>query len=137
MEHITIDQDIRVFYVTASSFPEGIQEAYKRLDSIVAPSEKMRQYFGFSRPEHGGGIIYHAAVEELTPYEAELLGCPTMVLKKGTYISEIIYDFMQNPARIGETFQRLISIPGLDPDGYCVERYIHHKDVQCMIRLAQ
>lgn len=137
MEHITIDHDIRILYVTASSFPEGIGEAYKRLESIVPASEKPRQYFGISRPENDGTIIYRAAVEVLTADEAEKLGCETLVLEKGTYISETVYDFMQNTGRIGEVFQRLISTPGLDPNGYCVERYIDNQHVQCMIRLAQ
>ncbi|MES2457965.1 MAG: transcriptional regulator [Bacteroidota bacterium] len=135
METTTINQDIRAFYVTASSFPDGVLAAHQQLHAIV-PFDEKRRYFGLSRPENDGGIVYHAAAEEIHPGEAEELGFKMLVLKKGTYVSVTIEDFMKDIPSIERAFKELLSYPQLDPEGYCVELYLNQKDVQCMIRLA-
>jgi len=35
MDSIFLAQDIKVFYVTATSFPDGIQAAYQKLHSLI------------------------------------------------------------------------------------------------------
>jgi hypothetical protein len=134
METITLDKDIRVFYVTAKSFPDGIMEAHKALHSLV-PFSKERKYFGISRPENGGKIVYKAATEEINPHEAEKLNCETLVLKKGKYIALDIQDYMKDIKSIERAFEKLLSHPDIDPQGYCVEWYLNEKDVRCMVRL--
>ncbi|HZE85516.1 MAG TPA: hypothetical protein VE035_14470 [Puia sp.] len=134
MEITTQDKDIRVFYITARSFPEGVMEAHQKLHSLV-PFSTQRKYFGISRPENGV-IVYKAGAEELTPGEGEKLNCETLVLKKGKYIGKTIHDYMKDIPAIGKTFQEIIASPDIDPEGYCVEWYISDKDVQCMVRLA-
>lgn len=134
METFILDHDIKVFYVTASSFPEGIQAAHEKLHNLV-PFSPDRQYFGVSRPENGS-IVYRAAAEEKYAGEAEHYHCDTLTLKAGTYISLMVYNFMENQQAITDAFQELITYPGLDPDGYCVAAwYLQDKDVRCMIRL--
>lgn len=128
-----IDNDIKVFYVTATSFPEGIMDAHKKLQGMV-PFSKDRRYFGISRPENGI-IVYKAAAEEINPGEAEKWNCDTLVLKKGKYVCETVNDFMNGLQSIGDTFKTLLSRPGIDPEGYCVEWYFNDKDVKCMVRL--
>ena len=86
MEKYYLDQDIKVFYVEASSFPEGIKPAYEKLHSLIK-SPAGRRFFGISYPEKPGKIIYKAAVEESYPGEAENLGCETFIIKKGEYNS--------------------------------------------------
>ena len=135
METINLSNDIKVFYITATSFPEGILEAHQKLHALV-PFSTERKYFGISRPEDGV-IVYKAAAEELTPGEGEKLDCETMVLKKGNYISIVINDYMKDIPSIQKTFKELLDYPGIDPKGYCVEWYISDKDVRCMIRLEQ
>lgn len=134
MEKTKFDKDIKVFYVNAKSFPEGIQEAHQKLHSLITFS-KDRKYFGVSRPEQGGGIVYRAAAEELEPGEAEKLHLETLVLKKGEYVSIIIKDFAKDIMSIDRAFKELLALPDLDPQGYCVEWYYNEKDVNCMIRL--
>ncbi|HMH23581.1 MAG TPA: hypothetical protein VK563_17465 [Puia sp.] len=133
MQTMTLEKDINVFCVTASSFPDGILEAHQKLHSLV-PFSLERKYFGLSRPENGI-IVYKAAAQELQPGEGEKLNCETLVLKEGNYIDRTIHDYMKNIPEIGKTFQELLQTPGLDPQGYCVEWYISDKDVRCMIRL--
>ncbi len=134
MEKIRIEKDINVFYVTAKSFPEGIQEAHQKLHSLI-PFSNDRKYFGISRPEQGSGIIYRAAAEELEQGEAERFKLETLVLKKGDYMSITIKDYAKDIMSIDRAFKELLALPDLDPQGYCVEWYYHGKDVRCMIRL--
>jgi hypothetical protein len=135
METITIDKDIHVFYKTAKSFPDGVLAAHQTLHALV-PFTTDRRYFGISRPEQGGDIVYKAAAEELTEGEGKSLNCDTMTLKKGSYISLVLHDYMKDIPSIGQAFTQLISEPGIDPEGYCVEWYISQTDMRCMVRLA-
>jgi hypothetical protein len=134
METITFDDDIKVFYVTAKSFPDGIMEAHVKLRAL-APFSTDRKYFGISRPENGP-IIYRAAAGEIEDGEAQKLNCDALVLKKGKYICLTVNDFMKDVQSVGRAFGELLAYPGLDPNGYCVEWYLNDKDVKCMIRLA-
>jgi predicted transcriptional regulator YdeE len=134
METAILENGIKVFYVTATSFPDGIKESHEKLHSLI-PFSKERKYFGVSRPENNGKIVYRAAAEEMEENEAEKLNCKTLVLKKGEYISLTINDFMKDLSSIERAFKQLLSYPGLDPQGYCVEWYLNEKDVKCMIHL--
>jgi hypothetical protein len=134
METTIQDKDISVFYITAKSFPDGVLEAHQKLHSLV-PFPTARKYFGVSRPENGV-ITYKAAAEELSPGEGAKLNCETLVLKKGKYIGRTIHDFMKDTSSIGKTFQEILQLPGIDPEGYCVEWYFNDKDIRCMVRLA-
>lgn len=133
MEHFTLDQNIPVAYVAAGSFPDGITAAHEQLHARV-PFSAERRYFGLSRPENGP-IQYKAAAEELQPGEAARWNCPSMIIKKGTYIALTIENYTQDLQSIGRAFRELLTTPGLDPQGYCVEWYLNGKDVRCMIRL--
>lgn len=134
MNIFTSDHDISVMYVTAASFPEGVLAAHRQLHSLI-PFTTDRRYFGLSRPEKGTDIVYRAAAEELESGEAAKLHLETIVLKKGRYVSLDISDYMTDVTAIGRAFNELLSQPGLDPQGYCVEWYVSNKDVKCMIRL--
>jgi hypothetical protein len=134
METITFDKDIKVFYVPAKSFPDGVMEAHQKIHSLV-PLSSNRKYFGLSRPENGV-IAYKAAAEELTPGEGEKLHCDTIVLNKGKYNCITIHDYMKDLPAIGKAFSTLIASPDIDREGYCVEWYLNDKDIKCMVRLA-
>ena|SRR6266545_4570330 len=105
-----IDKDISVACITASSFPEGIGEAYKKLRSII-PSADKRTLYGISYGDKNGNTIYKAAAEESHEGEAEELGLETFTIRKGEYISEFLEDWKENETQIGKTFQRLLSDP--------------------------
>lgn len=134
METITLDHDIKVIYVTATSFPDGVMVAFDKLYAFMPP-DGSRRIFGISRPENGV-ITYRAGAEETTDGETEKLGCDSMVLKSGKYLAVTIRDFMKNIPAIGAAFQQILSQPGIDPNGYCVEWYLNGEDVQCMVRLS-
>lgn len=136
MDIQTLGTDKKVFYVTATSYPEGILDAHRKLHALL-PFSADRKYFGISRPENGT-IVYRAATEEQSPGEAEKYQCDTLILKKGKYISLLVDDFKEHPQRIEIAFQKLLLNPDLDPQGYCVELYLNDKEaVECMIRLNE
>ena len=134
METFTLDKAIKVFYVTAKSFPDGILEAHQKLHALIPPS-KERKYFGISSPGKDGVIVYKAAAEEMTRGEAEKYGCEAFVIKKGEYVSETVKDFMNDFQSVGTTFKKLLAEPQIDPQGYCLEWYLNEKDVRCMVGL--
>ena len=133
MEKYNLDKDLKIFYVTASSFPQGIPAAYQELGKRV-PLQIGQTLYGISRPEDGQ-IVYRAGVEESYEGEAEKYGCDALILKKGTYISSILKDYRKAPELIGCEFKALLDSPGLDPQGYCVEVYLSDVEVRCMIRM--
>ena len=133
METITLDNDITVFYINATSFPGGIMDAHEKLHALV-PFSTDRRYFGISRPENGV-IVYRAAAEEITPGEAKQFNCETLILKKGKYICLTVIDYAKDLQSIERSFEKLLAYPGIDPQGYCVEWYMNGKDVKCMVRL--
>lgn len=59
-----IDKDIKVLCTTASSFPEGVQMAHKKLHSLF-PARERRTFYGISYPDKSGNIIYKAAADQL------------------------------------------------------------------------
>ncbi|HEY5822880.1 MAG TPA: transcriptional regulator [Cyclobacteriaceae bacterium] len=134
MKTFTLDKDITIFYITASSFPEGVLTAHEELHSLV-PFSTERKFFGVSRPEEDGPIVYRAAAEELFKGEAKKFNCDTLVLKKGEYIGKDVKNYINDVQSVQLAFDEILEQPALDPKGYCVELYLSEKDVRCMIRL--
>lgn len=134
MEKRFLKDDIKVFYVTASSFPDGIKEAYEKLHAML-PSVKDRKFFGISYPRNGT-IVYKAAVQEAYEGEAEKYGCETFIIPRGEYISEFLTGWMKDETVVGKTFQQLLAQPDIDKkNGFCVEEYLGENDVRCMVPL--
>lgn len=132
METRKIEEDIVVFYVEATSFPDGVLAAHQKLHSMI-PFTTERKFFGISRPEDGA-IRYKAGVEELSADEGASYGCKTLVLKGGNYYNITITGFMKNISAIGEAFQQILQQPDIDQNGYCIEWYYNDNDVHCMVR---
>ncbi|TKC16187.1 transcriptional regulator [Robertmurraya kyonggiensis] len=131
METLVIENDIKVVYVTATSFPEGIQEAHERLHEVI-PYSNERRYFGLSRPEMGV-IVYKAAAEQFEKEKDS--NCEALIIEKGKYRSITVMNYKNAPQKISEAFDELISYSDIDPNGYCVEWYQGEEDVKCMVRL--
>ncbi|CAL1518993.1 hypothetical protein [Chitinophaga sp. MM2321] len=134
MENYQLDHDIKTMYVTATSFPEGIMAAHEKLHSLI-PSTKERRFFGISRPDRSGTIVYKAAVEVLNEEEAGKTGLDTFIIPKGTYTSTYIANYADDIQQVGRTFDQLLADPALDSNGFCLEMYMGEKDMRCMVRL--
>ncbi|MGG9961203.1 hypothetical protein [Ferruginibacter sp. SUN106] len=134
MEKYFITNNIKTFYVTATSFPGGVLKAHQALHALL-PTIENRKFFGISFPGKAGNIIYKAAVKENYTGEAEQLNCETFIIGKGTYCSETIKDFMKDVSVVGKIFQQLLQHPDLDINGYCLEIYPNEKDIICLVKL--
>ena len=133
MKRIKIEKDIKVFYIQAKSFPDGVMEAFQKMHSLIEFPPK-RRTFGISRPENGE-IVYRVAAEELNEGDLKKYDFAKFVIPSGDYIGIEIKDFRKDLSQIRVAFDQLLAIPDVDPNGYCIEEYKGIEDVFCMIRL--
>jgi hypothetical protein len=132
MEDYIFEGDIILGCKRASSFPEGVMEAYQSLHSVI-PGSSDRKFMSFSWMNADKEIVYLAGAEIL---DGELFpDLEIFILKKGKYRGTIIKDFMNIIDEIGQLFQELLKDPELDPEGYCVEWYFNETDVKCFVKL--
>jgi predicted transcriptional regulator YdeE len=131
-----LSKDIKTFYVTAASFPDGIMNAFQTLHKLLQGNES-RNFFGISYPGKNGTIIYKAAVEELYDAEAEKSGCETFIIPKGEYLCETLIDWRKDMTVVGKTFQKMLADPRIDQNGFCLEEYLGEKDMRCMIKIKE
>ena len=135
MEKYVLHKSITVFYVEATSFPDGIQEAHRKLHALLMPVAG-RRFYGISYPDKDGVIIYKAAVEESFAGEGQKYHCETFTIPRGEYISEVITDWQRNPGIISNTFRQLLRYPGIAKNGFCLEQYISDNDIRCLVPLS-
>jgi hypothetical protein len=134
MIQIKIGQDIRVFYIQAKSFPDGVMEAFQKLHTLLE-FPPQRRNFGISRPENGK-IIYRVAAEELVAGDLQKHQLTEFIIPNGNYIGIKIEDFRKDLTQLKIAFDLLLSNPNLDQNSYCIEEYIGIDDVVCMVRLT-
>src|SRR5262245_39762506 len=125
MKPYFLSSDINVLCVRASSFPDGIAAAFKKLNSLIQ-SPGPRRIFGISYGDGKDNIIYKAAAEECSADEAARLGCERFTIEKGEYISQYIEDFMQDIPALGQAFREMCRDKQIDSKGYCVEMYLNN-----------
>jgi hypothetical protein len=135
MEIDTLKEDIHLICVRAISFPDGITEAFQKLEQANT-SISNRTFYGIS---HGGknGILYWAAVEEKYKGEATALGLESYVIRKGVYATQTVKNIQGNETQVGMVFNKLLAHPKLDQTGECIERYKSNDEVVCMVRLTE
>lgn len=136
MEAYSIEKDITTICLTADSFPEDVEAAHTKLHSLL-PSLEQRTAYGISWSDGKGGIIYKAALSRLREDEAETDGLETFVIRKGEYMSELLLNYREDMNRVNSTFQKLLALPELDPEGYCLELYLNDKDMRCMVPIKK
>ncbi len=133
MEHIKIDKDIKVFYIQAKSFPDGVIEAFQKMHSLIEFPPKRRS-FGISRPEKGK-VIYRVAAEELIKGDLEKHNLTEFIIPSGDYIGIEIKNFRKDLSLIKKVFDQLLTNSDIDKNGYCIEEYKGINNVFCMVRI--
>ncbi|WP_462251592.1 hypothetical protein [Ferruginibacter sp.] len=136
MEKFILDKSIKVFYITATSFPDGILAAHQTLHTLVNATGS-RNFFGISYLGKEGKIIYKAAAEEAYEGEAEKLGCETFIISEGNYISKTLKNWMKDETIVAKTFQELLLHPRLDKKGFCLEIYLNDTDMLCLVKILE
>ena len=125
-EIFELENPIKVFSITAESFPGGVMKAHETLHGIASLDPK-RQYFGISWG--GPSITYKAAATEVSEGELKDKGLEEFTIRAGKYLSVKLDDLGQ----IKDVFPELIQDSRVDPRGYCVEMYLDDNDVRCMV----
>jgi len=136
IENYRLQNGIRIFCLTARSFPEGILEVHDKLHGMV-PLFDDRRFFGVSNPDENGTIIYKAGCEELFPGELDNLDLELVIIPSGNYSEIIIHNYKRDALAIRHAFQEILTLEGIDPNGFCVEWYLNETDVRCMVRMAE
>ncbi len=136
MEKYKIDNDIEVVFLKADKFPENVPDAYEKLNSLL-PTNPNRRFFGISHPNEKGIIQYKAAAEILETDSFTSSELQKFIIEKGDFVAEYIVNHFKDSTCIGNTFQKLLKHPQLDPKGYCLELYKNYTDVDvhCMVRI--
>lgn len=131
MDSFILGEDIPVVCHKANSYPDGIEAAHSALHQMLTYRES-RRFFGISRPDGNGLVVYKAAAELLE--SDELPGLEKFTIKGGAYNTYYIKDYRDHVGAIADCFRLLLGQPEIDPDGYCIEWYIGSDDVKCMVR---
>ena len=134
MEKYRLSTDMKLFCVTAKSFPDCVKEAFDTLEDKLATLEG-RVLYGLSYATVQGDIVYKAAIMEVFEGEGERYGFETFVLKKGEYLTITIMDWSEKAQSIPRAFNILLRDPRLDPSYPCVEWYKSEEELMCMVKL--
>ena len=135
MKLIYFEKDIQLICSLAHSFPDGISEAFERLERTI-PEYNHRIKYGISCPNSEGVITYKAAVNELTEAEAQRYAFHSFTITQGTYLSETIENWETNLPLIGQTFATLLQDPRLDLSFPCLEIYEGASTMICCVRIV-
>ena len=135
VENYKLEDDLYLACQKASSFPEGIQDAIETLHKKMK-QERNFQLYGISRPEKGKGIVYYSCAKVKSKNDAEIYGLEFITIPAGIYYSIEIENFHQDLSSIGKAFEKILSLKGIDSEGYCIESY-HENNVRCMVRTLE
>jgi hypothetical protein len=133
MENYKLKADVPVFCVTASSFPDCVQEAFQTLEKML-PTMNGRTFYGISWLNENNEIVYKAAVNESYTGEAARYACEPFVIRKGDYLTETVMNWCDDTTTIGTTFKKLLADPRMDASYPCVEWYKSDKEMMCMVK---
>lgn len=106
MGNYHLKENIKVYCISAVSFPDGAVTAHQKLH-VMLPYTTERKYFGLSKPAGQGLNIYKAAVVELAKGELSGKDLEEMIIRKGNYKYIVMKQFRKNILAIDEAFQQL------------------------------
>ncbi|MBC7257627.1 MAG: GyrI-like domain-containing protein [Chloroflexi bacterium] len=118
----------------AHTFPEGIKDAWNRLEA-AKPSLKGRRFYGLTVCE-GDKLAYYAAVEVTHDEEAAALGFPVLRVKGGPCARVKLRDWPKHVDEIGDIFADLMRRFTMAPDAPTVEYYRSQSELHLLLPLA-
>ena len=127
----TYDQP--VFGHLVKTFPNGIGEAFGALMKTIPDGDK-RSYYGLSKMDDRGAVLYWVAAEEKFAGEAERYGYERFTILKGNYLSELVPNWKNNLACIKDVFHQLMQDDTADTTKHCIEWYYAEDEMLCMIQ---
>src|SRR3990172_10342600 len=126
--------ELNLMYVQASSFPEGVQEAWRQLEGRL-PAVKERKFFGTSRLV-GERIEYRACVVPSDESEPSRLGLDTFTIPAGNYASKNLVDWTEQTHLIKTIFEELSSKYTVDSSRPHIEFYRSQKKLILMVPIV-
>ena len=133
MENISIRHlgDLKLMYVQASSFPDGIQDAWDKLEKTL-DTMKGRKFYGTSHYENGK-MIYRACVIPVDDAEVLKLGLKTFTVPPGEYAAAKLMNWSSQIQKIREIFTELNNNYSANPDLPNIEFYKSSKELILML----
>jgi hypothetical protein len=122
--------ELKLMYIQAASFPGGVEEAWRKLESHL-PTVKKRKFFGTSRLVDEK-IEYRACVIPLDDSEALRLGLDTFTIPSGNYATKKLLDWKTQTPLIKTIFEELASKYTLDNSRPHIECYRSQKELVLM-----
>lgn len=135
MEIIKIKENISAFGFRVNTFPDGIKDAFDNLMNLV-PDGIDRTYYGISYMS-GDEVVYHAAVQELNPGEAEKYNCERYTIQRGEYTADRVHQWMKKVHTIKDIFGAMLHDDCPVEDRPAIEWYLNDDEMICMIRIAE
>ncbi len=121
MKEIKIESDLNLICVRAKTFPQGIEEAFKTLESKV-PNRKERECYGiYGKNENG--ITYRAGMLKKINDEDVKYGLENYTIEKGTYLGITINNWKTNIPKIGQTFDKIAEDERVEKNSPSIEVY--------------
>ncbi|MEJ1239979.1 hypothetical protein WBG78_17700 [Chryseolinea sp. T2] len=133
METIKIKENISAFGFRVHTFPDGIKDAFDTLQGLL-PDGIDRTYYGISYMDNDE-VVYHAAVQELNPGEAEKYNCERYTIQKGEYTADRVHQWMKKVHTIKDIFSEMLKDECPVEDRPAIEWYLNDDEMICMIRI--
>ena len=128
------DEDINVFYVQAETFPQGIQDSFKKLHDITGGFEG-RHMYGITLCL-GDELVYRACIKENLKGEGGQYSLSTYTIPKGTYLYTTLNNWQENIGQIPALFDALMALPNVKKQSICLEDYVAGGGMLAMVQQA-
>lgn len=133
MEIIKIKENVSAFGFRVHTFPDGIKDVFDSLQALL-PDGIDRTYYGISYMDNDE-VVYHAAVQELNPGEAEKYNCDRYTILKGEYTADRVHQWMKKTHTIKDIFASMLKDDCPIEDRPAIEWYLNDDEMICMIRI--
>jgi len=127
-----ITGDILTFYIKAETFPEGIDDTFKKLGELIKGFDD-REAYGVSGC-FDGALTYRACVKEQYPREAEKYNLPYYNIPKGKYLCTILKDWREHLPEINQIFHQLMENLNTVKGSICLEYYKNEEEALLMVQ---
>jgi hypothetical protein len=126
--------DIRVLYVQAEKFPEGITDAFYKLEALTGDL-KDHHVYGITECT-GEKLIYMACIKESFAGQAEQYGLPVYTIPKGQYLYYTLTNWRENIGQIPVLFDEFNTLPNVKKQTICLEDYLSDGAMWAMVQKA-
>lgn len=127
-------EDLKLMYVEALTFPNGITEAWNKLEQILK-SLKGRKFYGSSQCINVK-MEYRACVIPLDDDEPKILGLETFIISASNYAVKKLKNWAKQLQLIPEIFDELSSKHTVKKGSPFLEYYKSEKDVLLMVPIT-